>query len=168
MSRSVTLAVIKSGLVSKDTLRELNHWGLPIEMIEENEVLDTPEAIVGRIQEALEGEDLVKIRDTDLDVLRCYLTCQKQGMLRVAGDDGVANVEVSYCVTPMGEYVIPWRSESIREYMTDPNTYLKADGGKVGFSDVRELFFGEHKAFMVCTPVSVSATGKKEGTNGSS
>lgn len=166
MSRSVTLAVIKSGLVSKDTLQELNHWGLPIEMVEATEVLDTPEAIVGRIQEALEGEDLVKIRDTDLDVLRCYLTSQKQGMLRIAGDDEAANIEVSYCVTPMGEYVIPWRSESIREYMTDPRTYLKVDGSKIGFSDVRELFFGEHKAFMVCTPAVVS-TGKKEGTNGS-
>jgi len=163
MQKSVSLAVIKSGLIPESVIQELNRWGLPIEMVEEGEILNTPEAIVNRIQEALEGEDLVRIRDTDLDILRCYLSEQKQGILRVAGDNETANVEVSFCVTPMGEYVIPWRSESIREFMTDPRTYLKTDGKKIGFSDVRELFFGEHKAFMVCTPIK-----EKEGPNGTS
>ena len=43
--------------------------------------------------------------------------------------------------------------------LTNGRTYLVVDDTHVFFKDVRELFFGEQKAFMVCTPSTVEHAG---------
>jgi hypothetical protein len=165
MIKPVTLAVVRSGILSPDFLQEVSRWGLPIEFVqvEEKDILKNAEDVIAHIREALESDDQIRVRDTDLDILQQYLSGQRQGRLFVKAELESGEFPTSYCVTKMGEYAIAWRSESIFEVMTDPDTYLKIteDGRtkKIGFSDVRELFFGEHKAFMVCTP--------QERTNGS-
>lgn len=150
--KPLTVAIVKSGLVPPDVLGELRRWGLPVEVEGNLELLSTAEDVVAYIQDALEGEDLVQLRDTDLDIIHKYITGQQAGKLHVETDGTKSNIAVSYCRTDMGHYVIPWRSESIKELITDPNTYLKTAEGKVYFRDARELFFGGHKTFMVCEP----------------
>lgn len=162
MSRALTVAVVETGLIQPEVLDEMRRWGLPIDVIESNEVAKSPDEIVERIQEALEGEDLVRLRDTDLDVIRHYLNQQRPGKLHVGIEEDSSSFSVFFCLTKLGEYVIPWRSESIYTLMLDEGTYLsfaevdssgKNKRRKVHFKDVRELFFGDTKAFMVCTPV---------------
>ena len=160
--RTLTFTVIKSGLVSSDVLSEIQRWGLPVEFVEESKVLTDHTEIVARIQEALEGEDLIETRATDLDVLHKYLGNQQSGRLYVDDGEEQTNFPITYCLMDMGSYVFPWRSEGIMELMTNGRTYLEAEGGKVYFQDVRELFFGEHKAFMVCA-ASLAVEEDKDG-----
>jgi hypothetical protein len=150
--RALTLTVIKSGLVTPDVLTEIRRWGLPLQIVEESKVLTDHTEIVNRIREALEGEDLVETRDTDLDILRRYLEKQKSGRLHISDGEETTSFPITYCITDIGSYVLPWRSEGIKELMTNGRTYLHTDTGKIYFQSVSELFFGEHKAFMVGVP----------------
>jgi hypothetical protein len=163
MSKVLTVAVVETGLIHPDVLSEMMRWGLPIDIVEAKQVVKTSDEVVERIQEALEGEDLVRLRDTDLDIIRYYLAQQRPGVLHVEEDqDNIANFSVHFCKTKLGEYVIPWRSEGVYGFIVDEKTYLtfqetnsegKKQRVKVHFRDVRELFFGDTKAFMVCVPV---------------
>jgi hypothetical protein len=114
------------------------------------------------IRRAIDSEGYVLTRETDLEVLRHYLSGQQQGLLHVEvfhkdpTIESSADIPVVFARTPLGEYIVPWASESIADEMTNGITYLTTSGGKVQFSSVRELFFGDHKAFMVCEPLPVS------------
>jgi len=180
MTSPITNAVIKAGLIHPDYLKEFQRWGAPIEV---PEILpETPkdmESAARAIEEALQSEGQVLTRETDLEVLHQYLNTQTQGVLHVeidAADDMVnsADIPVSFGVTPNLEYIIPYRSESITEEMTNGLTYLRryddTSGPKIFFSSVRELFFGETKAFLLCTPsntVGMPALLTKGGEDGS-
>jgi adenine specific DNA methylase Mod len=94
-------------------------------------------------------------------VLKQYLDTQMQGVLHVeifvaeTDTTNFADIPVSFGITPSIEYIIPYRSESITEEMTNGLTHLRSarEGGpKIYFSSVRELFFGDTKAFLLCTP----------------
>jgi hypothetical protein len=159
--KPVAFAVVRSGLISSEVLRELQRWGLPVALVSvpEEGVLENPKQIVDLIQNALEDADQVKINETDLDLLTRYLdpAYRKEGTLVVKDGKQKATSKVLYSVTPLGEYAIPWVSESIADFMTNGQTYLRfklSDGSssRVTFSSVREVFFGDQKAFMVCTP----------------
>jgi hypothetical protein len=149
---------METGLVSKDSVEQLRRWGL---LNNEAEVhnFTNPEDLVGRIRQVLESPDVVEMRDTDLDVIRRYLTTREKAKLHVPSPDDkdkTVPLPVEFCKTRMGEYVIPWTSESIKDMLLDEKTYLKPVGkARVRFQDVRELFYDDHKAFVVCTPVPV-------------
>ena len=51
----------------------------------------------------------------------------------------------------MGEYLIAWRSETIEDMLTNGRSYLQVDNQRIFFSRIRELFYGDTKAFMACT-----------------
>lgn len=156
--RPVAVAVIRAGLVSQETLAEIRRWGLPIELVEENEVLKDVNKVVGAIQDALDSHEQVGLRDTDLDILQRFLDVdnQHEGKLVLVDEDRKSTVKVIYCLTTLGEYVIPWRGDSIQELMLSPDTHMKVatkEGPKkVFFRDIRELYVGDRKAFMVCVP----------------
>lgn len=158
--KAIAVAVVSSGLVSPETLAEIRRWGLPIDFIEPSKVLNDPRQIIDLIQNALESADQVKISETDLDVLTRFLDpkYQREGTLVIKDGDQKVSNKVLYCVTPLGEFAIPWMSESIADLMTNGHTYLRCGSGEgtehVKFFDVREVFFGEKKAFMVCAPVT--------------
>lgn len=160
--RPITYAVVKAGLVSEGALAELKRWGMPVEVmpVDESEIIDDPKKIVEIIQEALESHAQVRVQDTDLDILHRFLdpSYQREGKLVIAPRSTDASFRTLFCFTAMGEVAIPWRSESIYDLMTDGDTYFAwTDNAgtqrKSYFSDVRELFVGDRKAFMVCTPV---------------
>jgi hypothetical protein len=80
---------------------------------------------------------------------------RSSGTLVIKVDGSRSSIPLAFCRTILGEFVIPWKSESIYDLMISGDTYLryKEDGKtvKAYFTDVREVFFGETKAFMVCT-----------------
>jgi hypothetical protein len=159
MDKPLTQAVLESGLVDSDTLTQLVRW----RMLSADEVEDyaknlanTPDSIVQKIHTALDSGDAVEVRDTDPDVIAHFLQTRRKAKLHVPNPDAegkTLGIPVEYSVNKMGEYLIPWTSEGIRDLMLDELTYIKPVGEpRVYFADVRELFYGDHKAFMVCTP----------------
>lgn len=152
----IVAAVLKTGLLDKQVLSEMRRWGVDIDE-PFNTPKRSPEEIAAVIEEALQSEGYVLTKETDLEALRQYLSTNRRGMLHVGllRDDDMQeiDVEVSYGKTSLGDYIIGWRSEAIEDVMTNGVTYLIEDGHRVYFHAIRELFFGDVKAFMVCTPI---------------
>ena len=156
--RPLGKAVIKAGLVSKDTLAELRRWGVAVE-VQEVKPIEDLEEVVGLLRQALEGSEQVRLQEADLDVLRRFLDPghQRQGRLTVKGEGSSSTFPITYCVTHMGEYAMPWKSESIRDMMILGDSFLRFDGEDgeertIYFMDARESYFGEKCTFMICTP----------------
>jgi hypothetical protein len=142
-------AVLKSGLLSKDALEEMKRFSPVIPgdaVVEELKDLDTAVTIIAT---ALESEGYVVVRETDLEVFHQYVETSKPGTLHIETDESQTDIEITYGKTKMGEYIIAWRSESIEDLLTNGRSYLQAEGNRIFFSGLRELFFGETKAFMV-------------------
>lgn len=160
--RPIATAVVRSGLVDETALAEMQRWGLPIDLIEEKEVIDTHEGVVQVIQDALESLEQVRMQDTDLDIVKRFISNdhRREGQLHLRENDQKGRAKTFFCRTHMGDFVFPWRAESIFDMMTNGETFFSwtDDEGqkqKTYFSSARELFVGEHKAFMVCTPVGL-------------
>lgn len=156
MERPATQVVIDAGLLNQDTIDQLKRWGLLAADGKPHESISDPEAIVAKFRAVLESDETVEIRYTDLDIIRQFLTSKQSGRLYVTSPDNskAIAIPIEFCITKMGEYVIPWSSESICDMLTDDGTYLKPHAmPKVKFCDVRELYFDGHKAFVVCTTI---------------
>ncbi len=155
--KPVAVAIVKSGLVDAGILQEIRRWGLPVQFVEEDAVLSDPQQMVDLIQAALEEHDHVRITETDMPLLTRFLDANNRvvGTIVMKVDGERSSIPVAFCRTLLGEYVIPWKSEGIYDLMISGDTYLryKEDGEtiKAHFTDVREVFFGDTKAFMVCT-----------------
>jgi hypothetical protein len=159
MERPVTQAALECGLIDEASLAQLKKWRMISDEETENwakTTLNTPESIVQRLHEALESGEVVEIRATDVDIVNLWLRTRQKAKLHLPdpGKEGkTVAINVEYCLNKMGEYVIPWTSEGIMDLMMDEDTYLKPVGSpRVHFADVRELFFGDHKAFIVLEP----------------
>lgn len=158
MDKPLTDIMVRAGIVPPETIALMERWGMLIEAEGESGEYASAESVVDAIREVQDSGETVKLRDTDLDVIKQYLHGQKPGRLYLKDDvtGEKASYPVFYAETRMKEYVIPWRSESIRELIVEPSSYLKTENGeKVYFSDVRELFYGDQKAFMVCEAAEV-------------
>jgi hypothetical protein len=151
---SIAAAVAHSGLLSKEALAEFKRWGFVIDAPEI--ILEKPEDVVQVLEEALQDEGLVLIRETDFEAVESYIRGQTVGTLHVvvegADEDLSSDIECSFGLLATGEYIIRWYSESIEDVMTNGKTYLEVKGEKVFFVRCRELFFGDTKSFIVCTP----------------
>lgn len=152
----LTEAVALSGALDPDMVREMCKWKLPVE-VPEASPYTSPEEAVAAIEEALEGKEQVEIRSTDLDVLKQYLKTQHRGRLHIVTPHESGTFEVMMGITPMGDYIIPWKSDSLAEHLTNGESYIIDGRKKVHLSDVRDLYFGERKAFILCQPVRESA-----------
>lgn len=151
MNKPITIAVLETGIVPKEMLAEMQRWGFPVTFVEKPvKPLQTSDQVIDTLRQAIEGDDTVQIRDTDLDALAHYLKGPLSGKLYIytPDSDSVDNVAVTYTVLPNGRYVIPWTEESISDWLTYPKSYLKIGNKKVYFDDVEELFFGGVKAFL--------------------
>lgn len=155
MVKPVTQAVLESGLMDKDTVAQFKRWGYLPDVEVPEEVLDLDKA-AAKIRMALESGDVVEVRDTDLDIISKYLTNREKARLYLPNPEDekkTVSIAVDYCKSKMGEYAIPWMSESIRDLLLDDRAYLKLKTGeKIYFSDTRELYYDNQKAFVVCTP----------------
>lgn len=163
--RPVSVAVVRAGIVPEAVLSEFKRWGLPVELVSEEKLIRTPEGVANVIMDALESEDQVRTRDTDFDVLKRYLdpTFSIQAKLHLDNGEGEkSTAKITVCKTRMGDFAIPWRSDSIAELIANGLTYLtyEEDGQnhKVTFNDVEEMYLGEHKVFMICKVVRPHGT----------
>ncbi len=158
--KPLAIAVIRSGIISKDSLAQFAKWGMPVHVISEEDIIDDTDVLLSMIKEALDGPDQVALRDTDLDILKLWLDVnrQRKGKLIVADGKDKATRTIIYCLSPLGEYIIPWTSEDISFMMLNPESYLviedeEGNKSKVYFAEVREIYIGAHKSFMACMPV---------------
>jgi hypothetical protein len=163
----LTRVVIRSGLIDMNTLAQFRKWGLMTPEVVQAPHPETPEQLVEQLDRALQDEDMVIVRETDLEALNKYLSTMKQGTLHLVTDDGTkGEVPVSYGTLDFGEYMMPWSADTIEEMLANGETYLiTAEGEKVFFNNARELFFGEHKAFVVCKMHSKESHGTAPATH---
>jgi hypothetical protein len=157
--RPIANAIVRTGIVSKEVLAEMKRWGLPVDMISEEKVADIHEAqqVVNIIRDALESSDQVMVKGTDLDLLKSWLIPdnQREGRIFIKDEDNKTSFKIIFIRTPLKEFVIPFRSDSIIDLLTNGESHLKFtddDGNKqtVFFHSVREFYIGEKKAFMIC------------------
>ncbi len=158
MTNPLATAAIEAGLVDQASLDEMRRWRPPVDLPEQAPVAPASlEEASQRIEQVLQSEGFVITRETDLEVLQQYLHTQQQGTLHVEildlveEEPRVADFEVTYGRTRVGEYIFAYRGESMAEEMTNGLSCLvNAEGEKIFFTNAREVFYGEVKAFMVC------------------
>ena len=148
--------MIRSGLLKEEQLNEFKRWGYPSQLVEGEPPKDLAH-FVQEIEAALQEEDMVLVRETDLEALQIFLTNQLEGTLHLEAEVETADaLPVRYGILRTGEYVIPWLDSAISELFVNVNSYLMTtEGVKIYFGAMRELFYGEVKAFAVCTPVII-------------
>lgn len=151
----MTRAVIAAGLVDQAQLDEMKRWSPVLDSETTAEPPKPLEEAAALINEAIQSEGYVLVRETDLEVVRQYAATTRRDVLHIAIDDQETDIEVTFGKTPLGEYIIAWHSESIKDAMINGVTHLRDGNAQIFFKDVRELFFGEQKAFMVCVPSTV-------------
>jgi hypothetical protein len=174
--KAIMTAVLKAGLLTPEMLKEFKRFSPVVDREAETGEPMGLEDAAALIEAAIQSEQYVLLRETDLEIVRQYADTARRSVLHVEHDGEVSDIEVSYGRTPIGEFIIPWRSESIRDMLTNGQTYLvvaatevrawlpdpyQAEGQvRIFFKDVREVFFGEQKAFMVCSASTVDHGGK--------
>lgn len=151
----IAAAVISSGLLDPVMVEEMRRWGIEIAEPKDTRP-QSVEELAGRIREALEGEGYVLVRETDLTVLQQYAATMQQGNLHLVldVDDDLEedDIPITFGRTPLNEYILPWKSTGIADVLANGMTYLDDGPSRVYFRQVRELFFGGTKAFMICEP----------------
>jgi hypothetical protein len=146
-------ALAGSGALDPMVCAELSKMGLPVKVPAEKHIAEDPDAAVIALEHALNSEDQVEVRITNLDILRDYLRSRRKGKLHVVTPEGEEGTfAISFGQTKRGEYIIPWQSEGIGELMTNGQTHLIDGRRKVYFHATQECYFGEARAFMVCSP----------------
>jgi hypothetical protein len=160
--KSVAKAVVEAGLVDDSVLGEMRRWGVPLPDAEAQEsVLRNKDTVLLHIREAIESEDQVRMDETELDLLSRYLDKKNQLHGRLILKEGKKHqtTNVSFCLTTLGEYAIPWTDDDEPEILVNGETHLKWEDeeGKhdVHFSSYRSVYFGNRKAFVVCEGTNV-------------
>lgn len=147
----LTRVMAQSGALDPGMLQELAKWKLPIE-VPDDDPLESPEEVVEAIEAAVESREQVEVRSTDLDVLTQYMRTQTKGKLHIHTEHEKGVFPVTYGTTRFGDYIIPWQAESLVDYLVNGESHLKVGSTSVYFATVQELFFGERKVFILCTP----------------
>lgn len=142
-------AISQSGALDPEQLAEFIRWRLPVD-VPEIPLGRSSEEVIQAFQQALEDDDSLKTRFTDLDILKQYLDTQKKGRLHLIPSGSVT--QIVFGLSALGEYIIPWKDDTIEDVMTNGESFLSHDGKKVFFRLVRELFFDDRKVFMLCEP----------------
>jgi hypothetical protein len=153
----------EAGILPQDAVKQFARWRVPgIEKIDvENPptpALVDPQQVVSHLDEAMQEKAFVQVKETDLTVLDQYQQTKTEAVLHIEDDQGQsADVPVEVGRLRTGEYIFPWTSEGIEDVMINGFTRLhlgETNSPGIAFKDVRELFFGDDKAFMVCTPAT--------------
>ncbi len=157
----LTDIILKAGILSPASLAEIERWRLPLGDITPADELaptPTPASICNANADAIESEGYVLTRETDLEAIPQYLHGMRSCVLHVVMDDGAEpEFEIQAAKVASGDWLLPWRSDSITDLIANGTTYLRVGGERVYFSQARDLFDGTRKAFMVCTPVPEEA-----------
>lgn len=150
--------MVNSGVLNPTQIAEFQRWGT----VQDNDLKmkDPPkdaQEFMLEVERVLQKEDMVLLRETDFAALTNYLKNQRQGVLYLDTGSASTEVNVAYTLSTSGEYLIPWMAEGISDLLVNGLTYLKTADTRVFFSEVRELFYGETKAFVVCRPSQIES-----------
>lgn len=153
----LTEIIVKYGLVPPSMLEELKRWGMPVgdvkPAVRDLQAEPTIEKLCSAIDEAIQSEGYVLLRETDLEAIPQYLNSMRPAVIHLVVEDGTgSDFESQVGHTKSGDYIFPWRGDGITDLLTNGESYLKIDGQKIFFGSARELFYGSNKAFVVCTP----------------
>lgn len=139
----------KAGILPMTVGAEFRRWGMAafddLPMPEEM----TVSKVITQLMQAMEDEGVVLVKETDLAALDRYLKTQRLGTLNLFKQQ---SIPIMYGVSLTGEILIPWTDgDSIEELLTDPDTFLEAGSDRLSFVSCRPVFYGEQRAFYVCT-----------------
>lgn len=155
----LTEAIALSGALDPAMLSEILKWKLPTD-VPDGEPYRTADEAVAAIEEAQTGYDQVEIRVSDPDVMKHYVRTRKHGKLHVVMDDASDTFDWEFGMTPTGEYILQWNDGTATDVLCNGETYLLDGKRKVFFSRVQDLYFGDKRMFISCSP--------RRLTNGSS
>lgn len=147
----LTEAIALSGALDQAMLGEILKWRLPA-TVPEGEPYTTADEAVAAIEDAQSSYDQVEIRVSDPDALRHYMTTRKPGKLRVVMEDATSTFDWEYGVTPMGDYILRWNDGTNTDVLCNGETCLLDGKRKVFFGRVQDLYFGDQRMFILCTP----------------
>ena len=161
--------IARSGLIPPDMLPQFYKWKL-LDEVGKIDLPKTADQLVERISEILDDDGMRMVRVTDIDIVQRYFATQEFGDLVVTTDgaDGQSTTfEVAFGRTLTGEIIFPWRGDNVANLMTNGLTHLLikqqhknlATVTAVFFCDVKEMYFGETKAFMICQPSTIEPGG---------
>lgn len=151
---SLAKVIAKSGILSTEQVDEFRRWKTPgvIDLDGSEPTADSAEAIVEGIEQALQSKELVLVRATDLNILPQFLKTQAQGKLRVTSGSEEADFDIVFGRTTMGEYILPFMNDIVEEVLTNGEAKLVVGSSDpVHFTSINPLYFGEVKAFLLCT-----------------
>lgn len=157
--------ILRSGIVPDEAIKEFRRWRLPLP--EDNNAANpllsdrklTADGLVEAIEQAMQDEGYVLTRETDLDVLDMFLTSMRPAVLHLFTEtqkDVAVRTMVGRHRT-RGDYILPWQTDSINDWLTNGETYLEDGDKQVYFSQANDLFYGSVKAFVLCTPSGASS-----------
>jgi hypothetical protein len=162
--------VLRAGLLDEAQLAEFRHWGLFEEDTSSIPKPTTAQQFIAQVEKALEDHDMVLVRETELEAIQQFVQGNKPGVLHleVEGLSTTSESPIRFGKTLLGEYIFPWLGENMMDILVNGRTYLLLENGeKIFFCNCRKLFYGDIKAFIVCTPsppVIEKAMGTSEAT----
>lgn len=144
--------MVRSGILKENQIEQFKHWGMQ-GLEGKGEPLESVKEFLSEVELALQQQELVLVRETDFSALHDFLKKQHQGVLHLETGTTSSDVHVAYTVSKTGEYIMPWAGENVSDLLANGQTHLvPEEGGAVYFCEVRELFYGQQKAFVVCRP----------------
>lgn len=146
-------AVVRSGAVDADMLAELSHWKLPVS-VPEDPPFNSAEEAVTAIEEAQDDFTQVEVRVTDPAILKQYEATKQTGRLKiVASETEERTFGWEYGRTLLGEYILPWTSSVSTDLLVNGASFLlNQDKQRVYFTNTQDIYVGDEKKFVVCTP----------------
>jgi len=140
---TVAIMAMKLGLISPEMRTQFARWGeLPdIEPVE----VQSPEDIDELIERALQNEEELVPKVTNLEIIQEFCSTQRLGTLHLKINDQEASFDVVFGVSRGGDIILPWRSEDIRDVLLDPtSTFMTwiTDGieHKIYFRSVEDIY----------------------------
>lgn len=146
--------MVQSGILTPDQVLQFKKWGMQgLDPDPRDPPVEDVVNFMKEVEMALQHEDMVLVRETDFTALHNFLKKQHRGVLELSTDGKTSSVEISYGVTSTGEYLIPWMGENVADLLCNGLTFLRTDEGKTEyFFELRELYYGDVKAFIACRP----------------
>ena len=162
----VALAALRLGLIGPEMRAQFAQWG-EVPDVEPLEV-QSPNEVDEMIERALQSDDIVALKVTNLELIQQFCVTQRLGRLHITLNGQASTFDIVFGVTRSGDIILPWRSEDIRDVLLDPTSAALSwttDGieHEVCFRSVEDSYYGDVKAFMVCAPATLR---KKQDQHG--
>ncbi len=147
----LTQAVGLSGALDTGQVSELAHWKVPIGVPDGAPYTD-PEEAVAAIEDATTGYDQVEIRVSDPDAMKTYLGTKRACKLVLKDGNSKDTFDWNCGITKSGDYLLQWGDDVSTDLLTNGESYLLDGGNRIFFSNTQDLYFGDKRVFIQCTP----------------